>query len=151
MTARLAGSIAGAEIWVSSRAKADLERSRSGSDLDPGRRWRPHDVTLKGIGPERPWSLVAERDGEGVPLLPRLRCRPKNAAPKPPGTISRQNWPALSASKFISSAAPYPISSRRPSADPPSAIAGHRSNQSSQSFIRARPDFRTSRRQTRLF
>jgi class 3 adenylate cyclase len=66
MAARVAGSITGAEIWVSSRAKADLERS--GTDREPGRCWHRHDVTLKGIGLERLWSLVAEPDGEGVPL-----------------------------------------------------------------------------------
>src|SRR5205823_10303687 len=65
MAARVAGSIAGAEIWVSSRAKADLERSGTDSD---GRCWHPHEVTLKGIGPERLWSMVAEPDEEGVSL-----------------------------------------------------------------------------------
>lgn len=64
MAARVAGSITGAEIWVSSRAKADLDLSGS----HPGRRWQPHDVTLKGIGPERLWSLAREPNGEGVPL-----------------------------------------------------------------------------------
>jgi class 3 adenylate cyclase len=65
IAARVTGSIAGAEIWVSSRVKADLERS--GTDRGHDRHWHPHDVTLKGIGPERLWSLVREPDREAMP------------------------------------------------------------------------------------
>lgn len=59
VAARVAGSIAGAEIWFSNRAKEDFDRA----GVNHKGRWQSHEATLKGIGPERLWSLVDEEEG----------------------------------------------------------------------------------------
>jgi class 3 adenylate cyclase len=74
MAARVVGSIPGAEIWVSSRAKADLDRS--GANRDDGR-WHSHDVVLKGIGPERLWSIVADTDEADASLAAETEPSPE--------------------------------------------------------------------------
>src|SRR6516165_2444228 len=57
VAARVVGGIEGAEIWLSDQAKRDLERA--GARRHRGLQWLSHDgVELKGIGPERLWSLV---------------------------------------------------------------------------------------------
>jgi class 3 adenylate cyclase len=62
MAARVAGSIAGAEIWFSDRAKEDFDRA----GVNHKGRWQSHEATLKGIGPQRLWSLVDEPEEEGA-------------------------------------------------------------------------------------
>src|SRR5215471_8012149 len=72
VAARVVGGIEGAEIWLSDRAKRDLERA--GARRHRGLQWLPHEgVELKGIGPERLWSLVPG-------------AAPENAAPPVPET-----------------------------------------------------------------
>ncbi len=63
MASRVVGSIAGAEIWLSNRAKEDVDRA--GTYRDKGWQWHPYDVTLRGIGAARLWSFAVEPAGEG--------------------------------------------------------------------------------------
>src|SRR5215831_34366 len=79
VAARVVGEIECAEIWLSDEAKRDLERA--GARRHRALEWLSHDgVELKGIGPERLWSLVP-----GV--------LPADAAPPVPET-SAINGPA---------------------------------------------------------
>ena len=55
---RVVDAIEGAEIWLSNRAKEDLDRA--GAHRQTGLQWQAHDVELKGIGAERLWSLVSK-------------------------------------------------------------------------------------------
>jgi hypothetical protein len=62
LASRVVGAIAGAEIWLSNRAKEDVDRA--GTHREKGWQWQPHRVNLKGIGDERLWSLVVSGDGQ---------------------------------------------------------------------------------------
>ena len=63
IASRVVGAIAGAEIWMSSRAKEDIDRL--GSYRNQGWNWQPHDVSLKGVGATRLWSLAQESPNGG--------------------------------------------------------------------------------------
>lgn len=63
IASRVVGAIAGAEIWMSSRAKDDIDRF--GSYRNQGWHWQPHDVFLKGVGTTRLWSLTEESSSGG--------------------------------------------------------------------------------------
>jgi class 3 adenylate cyclase len=75
VASRVVSAIAGAEIWLSSRAKDDIDRA--GTHREEGWEWRPHDVNLKGIGNARLWSLIVEptrgstRTSKRVPSVER--------------------------------------------------------------------------------
>jgi class 3 adenylate cyclase len=58
LASRVVGAIAGAEIWLSTRAEEDIDRV--GTYRGKGWQWQPHDVKLEGIGDARLWSLARE-------------------------------------------------------------------------------------------
>jgi class 3 adenylate cyclase len=56
---RVVEAIPGAEIWLSNRAKEDIDRA--GTHRKKNWQWQPHDVPLKGFGEQqRLWSLVSK-------------------------------------------------------------------------------------------
>jgi class 3 adenylate cyclase len=72
VASRVASAIAGAEIWLSTRAKEDLDCA--GTHRGNGWEWQPHDVNLKGIGDTTLWSLTTGSPGAHQP--PTRECSP---------------------------------------------------------------------------
>ena len=60
LASRVVSAIAGAEIWMSSRAKEDVCRA----GVHRNARWQPHNVNLKGIGDAQLWSLEPTDEGQ---------------------------------------------------------------------------------------
>jgi class 3 adenylate cyclase len=59
LASRVVGAIRGAEIWLSNRAKEDIDRA--GTHRERGLQWQVHDgLELKGIGIQRLWSLASK-------------------------------------------------------------------------------------------
>jgi len=67
LASRVAAAIAGAEIWLSSRAKEDVDRA----GVFQKAQWQPHDVSLKGIGDAQLWCLEPTGAGQ-QPMATRL-------------------------------------------------------------------------------
>ena len=65
--ARVIGAITGSEIWVSERAKADIDALGAGHHQDM--QWRRHeDIEVKGFtGAVTLWSLVIDREPVSEP------------------------------------------------------------------------------------
>jgi len=59
LASRVVGAVADAEIWLSSRARQDVDRAGVREE-----RWQPHDVNLKGIGYVQLWSLARKTVSE---------------------------------------------------------------------------------------
>ena len=62
LASRVVSAIAGAEIWMSSRAKEDVCRA----GVHRNARWQPHNVNLKGIGDAQLWSLEPTDEGQSA-------------------------------------------------------------------------------------
>lgn len=76
IASRVVGAIAGAEIWLSSRAKEDVDRAGVYQDAQ----LQSHDVSLKGIGDAQLWSLEPTALGPGTAT--RLRAPARRPALK---------------------------------------------------------------------
>ena len=140
IASRVVGAIAGAEIWMSSRAKEDIDRL--GSYRNQGWHWQPHDVSLKGVGATRLWSLAEKSPNGGEADNNRPR-KPKTSARSPPGDTLHRNSRASFDSKFTFWRRAVPILSWPRSVSPRPEIAGRRLDQHNHSFIRRRQSLRT--------
>jgi len=59
---RVVDAITGAEIWLSDRAKEDIDGA--GTHRFEAWQWQPHEVDLKSFGHARLWSLLADPSGK---------------------------------------------------------------------------------------
>jgi class 3 adenylate cyclase len=87
VAARVVHAIEGAEIWLSDRAKVDLDRG--GARHLRHLQWTQHEgVHLKGVGEDRLWSLALTRATQAVLDVTAADQNKVEAAPRPAAAVS---------------------------------------------------------------